>query len=265
MNVDNIKIVGVGCRNVFGNGEKLFIYCFLSRRVVIISDDPLKIIAKMVYQFRINSSIMISNITKKIYKIPFLLVAGLLFALILVTACTDTSQPPVSPAPVQTPAVSVTPGTSGISGASVTTEIPATTNTPGGSACPSGQTSCDGTCIDTQSDSQHCGACGNVCNAGEPCSEGTCLSWAGSWVAESGWKYELTQTGTSVSGTDMNKKEIISGSTNGNPPRLTGSWTWIWRTGNESFPFTFDMAPDGKSFYGGMYGKNSLTYTREQD
>ncbi len=189
--------------------------------------------------------------------------AGLLFALILVTACTDTSQPPVSPAPVQTPAVSVTPGTSGISGASVTTEIPATTNTPGGSACPSGQTSCDGTCIDTQSDSQHCGACGNVCNAEEPCSEGKCLSWTGSWVVDVyGDKYELTQTGTLVNGTDSYNQEVFSGSTSGNPPRLIGTWV---SHGKRSNPFTLDMAPDGKSFSGGLPGKNINTWTRVQD
>jgi hypothetical protein len=193
--------------------------------------------------------------------------AGLLCALILVSACTDTSEPPVSPTPGQTPAVPVTPGTSGTSGALVTTEIPATTITSGNPDCSSGQTLCDGTCIDTQSNSQHCGTCGNVCNTSEPCSEGTCLSWTGSWWNEDDHRtYELIQTGTSVSGFDSTyNHSAISGTTSGNPPRLTGTWTWFWRTGDVSFPFTFDMAPDGKSFYGGMYGKNSLTYTREQD
>jgi hypothetical protein len=263
MNVDNIKILGEGCRNVFGNGKKLFIYCFLLQRVVIISDDPLKIIAKMVYPFLINSSIMISNITKKIYKIPFLLVVGLLLALILVSACTETSQPAVSPTSGQTPAVPVTLVTSGTPGASVTTEIPATTNIPGNPSCPSGQTLCDGSCIDTQSDSQHCGACGNVCNEEEPCSEGKCLSWTGSWVVDVyGDKYDLTQTGTLVNGTDSYNQEIFSGSTSGNPPRLTGTWV---SHGKRSNPFTLDMAPDGKSFSGGISGKNIITWTREQD
>lgn len=189
--------------------------------------------------------------------------AGLLFVLILVSACTDTSQPSLSPAPGKTPGVSevpVTPGTSGIPGASVTTKIPATTNTPGNPSCSSGQTRCDGSCIDTQSDSQHCGACGNVCNEGEPCSEGTCLSWAGSWAEESsGWKFELTQTGTSVNGTDSYHQEIFYGSTSGNPPRLTGTWV---SHSKRSYPFTFDMAPDGKSFSGALLGCNILTYTR---
>ncbi len=187
---------------------------------------------------------------------------GLLFALILVSACTDTSQPSVSPTPGQTSGVPVTPATSGTSGALVTTEIPATATTSGNPSCSSGLTSCDGTCIDTQSDSQHCGACGNVCNAEEPCSEGTCLSWTGSWERVNGWKYELTQTGTSVSGTDYTNQEIFSGSTSGNPPRLTGTWV---SHGRISDPFTLDMAPDGKSFSGGLLGKNTLTWTRVQN
>jgi hypothetical protein len=192
---------------------------------------------------------------------------GLLFALILASACTDTSEPPVSPTPGQTPAVPVTPGTSGTSGALVTTEIPATTNIPGNPSCPSGLTLCDGSCVDTKSNSQHCGTCGNVCNESVPCSEGTCLSWTGSWWSEDSKRtYELTQNGTSVSGFDSTyNHSAISGSTGGNPPRLTGNWTWFWRTGNASFPFTFEMAPDGKSFSGGMYGKNNLTYTREEN
>ena len=201
---------------------------------------------------------------KKIYKIPSLLFVGLLFALILVSACTDTSQPTLSPAPVQTtgvPEVPVTPGTSGIPGASVTPKIPATTNTPGNPSCSSGQTRCDGSCIDTQSNSQHCGTCGNVCNAGEPCSEGKCLSWAGSWIDDHGGKYELTQTGTSVNGTDSYNQEIFSGSTSGNPPSLTGTWV---SHGKRSYPFTLDMAPDGKSFSGGLLGYNIITWTREQ-
>jgi hypothetical protein len=154
----------------------------------------------------------------------------------------------------------VTMGTSGIPGTSVTTKIPAPTNTPGTPSCSSGQTRCDGSCIDTQSDSQHCGACGNVCNTSEPCSEGKCLSWTGSWVQEGGWKYELTQTGTSVNGTDYYNQEIFSGSTSGNPPRLTGTWV---SHGKRFYTFTFDMAPDGKSFSGGIPGCNILTYTRE--
>jgi hypothetical protein len=185
---------------------------------------------------------------------------GLLFALILVSACTDTSEPPVSPAPGQTPGVQeipVTTGPSGTSGALVTTEI------PGNPSCPSGQTLCDGSCIDTQSNSQHCGACGNVCNESEPCSEGTCLSWTGSWERDDGWVYMLIQNGTSVSGTNYYNNVIISGSTSGNPPRLTG--TWVQGRGKYSTPCTFDMAPNGKSYSGGLLGCQILTYYRQQD
>jgi hypothetical protein len=192
---------------------------------------------------------------------------GLLFAMILVSACTDTSHPPVSQTPGQTPGVPeipVIPGTTGTPGASVTTEIPATTTALGNPSCPSGQTLCDGSCIDTQSNGQHCGVCGNVCNEGEPCSEGKCLSWTGSWwSADMARTFDLTQTGTSVSGFDSTYHHItISGSTRGNPPRLTGTWV---RGGKYTYPCTFDMAPDGKSFSGALLGMNTLTYTREQD
>jgi len=194
-------------------------------------------------------------------KIPAVIVVGLLFALVLVSACTDTSQPPVSPAATQTTAVPLTPATSGTSGTSVTTEIPATTITSVNPSCPSGQTLCDGSCIDTQSNSQHCGACGHVCNTSEPCSEGKCLSWTGSWIQDGGWIFYLTQSETSVSGTD-NYKITISGSTSGNPPRLTCTWV-IGNKDPISTPCTFKMASDGKSFYGGLLGCNQLTYTRE--
>jgi hypothetical protein len=66
-----------------------------------------------------------------------------------------------------------------------------------------------------------------------------------------------------VNGTDFYKKIIISGSTSGNPPRLTS--TWVTGSGTYSKPGTFDMAPDGKSFTGALLGCNTLTYTREQD
>lgn len=40
--------------------------------------------------------------------------------------------------------------------------------------CIAGETACDGMCTDTQSDSKHCGTCGNVCGKGTYCSEGVC-------------------------------------------------------------------------------------------
>ena len=203
---------------------------------------------------------MSSIMKNKILPVIFV---GLLFVLIFVSACTDTSQPPVSLTPGQSPDVPVNPRTSETPGASVTTKIPAITNTPENPSCPSGQTLCDGSCVDIQSNSQHCGTCGHVCNASEPCSEGTCLSWTGSWIDQYGWEYELTQTGTLVNGTDSYKQIIISGSTSGNPPRLT--CTWVQGRGKSSDPCTFDMAPDGKTFTGGLHGYQILTYTREED
>jgi Stigma-specific protein, Stig1 len=41
--------------------------------------------------------------------------------------------------------------------------------------CPSGQTDCNGICINTMTDNANCGACGNTCAAGLTCQNGTCL------------------------------------------------------------------------------------------
>lgn len=43
---------------------------------------------------------------------------------------------------------------------------------PGGT----GGTVCGGACIDTTSDSNNCGACGNVCSSGQTCTNGTCTA-----------------------------------------------------------------------------------------
>src|SRR6187431_2754690 len=41
--------------------------------------------------------------------------------------------------------------------------------------CPTSATCCNGTCTTVNSDSQNCGACGNVCSASTPnCHQGTC-------------------------------------------------------------------------------------------
>src|SRR5690606_8078162 len=40
--------------------------------------------------------------------------------------------------------------------------------------CPDGESSCDGTCVDTMHDPLHCGGCGIACAAGEFCIEGVC-------------------------------------------------------------------------------------------
>jgi hypothetical protein len=44
-------------------------------------------------------------------------------------------------------------------------------------ACQSGQTACNGQCVDSssfQSDPANCGSCGHACSSGETCSDGTC-------------------------------------------------------------------------------------------
>ena len=40
--------------------------------------------------------------------------------------------------------------------------------------CPSGLTDCNGTCVYTPSDTEHCGTCGNTCAAGQVCKKGSC-------------------------------------------------------------------------------------------
>ncbi len=45
----------------------------------------------------------------------------------------------------------------------------------GGPTCPSGQTSCGGECVDTQTDAEHCGACDTECASGEACMAGSCM------------------------------------------------------------------------------------------
>lgn len=44
---------------------------------------------------------------------------------------------------------------------------------PSVSTCPSRQTNCGG-CVDTSSDANHCGSCGNACPLGQTCSLGSC-------------------------------------------------------------------------------------------
>jgi len=43
-----------------------------------------------------------------------------------------------------------------------------------GPTCSSGQLECSGTCINVQTDSQNCGACGKTCGSGSTCQNGTC-------------------------------------------------------------------------------------------
>ncbi len=45
--------------------------------------------------------------------------------------------------------------------------------------CPPGLTFCNGKCVDTSTDENHCGACNNVCSAGEFCISGVCTPVGG--------------------------------------------------------------------------------------
>ena len=47
------------------------------------------------------------------------------------------------------------------------------------STCAVGLLNCYGTCVNTQSDAEHCGACDKTCAAGQSCSAGTCMCAGG--------------------------------------------------------------------------------------
>jgi hypothetical protein len=48
-----------------------------------------------------------------------------------------------------------------------------------GPACPSGQRLCGSACVDTQSNTMNCGACGTVCAGGQTCAMGVCACPSG--------------------------------------------------------------------------------------
>jgi len=50
-------------------------------------------------------------------------------------------------------------------------------------ACLSGETNCDGMCVDTASDYANCGDCGNLCVAGLACVNGSCSACVGGLTA----------------------------------------------------------------------------------
>ncbi|KYG05697.1 hypothetical protein BE21_39065 [Sorangium cellulosum] len=52
---------------------------------------------------------------------------------------------------------------------------------PTTNVCVAPETQCDGVCVDTSSNSSHCGACGTTCASGQVCSAGACVA-----VCESG-------------------------------------------------------------------------------
>jgi hypothetical protein len=99
---------------------------------------------------------------KDIYRVPIIVILGLIFALILVSACTQTTQSPLSTAPGQTPGPQNVPSQPG--------EIPA------GQTCPKPQIWCNGRCVDPATDLGNCGGCMNPCQPGQPCIGGKCVS-----------------------------------------------------------------------------------------
>lgn len=52
---------------------------------------------------------------------------------------------------------------------------------PSDAGCPIGTTRCAGACVDTQTSSLHCGACGDACPAGETCALGACVPPVVTW------------------------------------------------------------------------------------
>jgi hypothetical protein len=50
-----------------------------------------------------------------------------------------------------------------------------TTTTPTSDNCLTGETECDGVCIDIQDDADNCGSCGNECRTGFACCSGVCV------------------------------------------------------------------------------------------
>jgi hypothetical protein len=47
------------------------------------------------------------------------------------------------------------------------------------SACPSGTSVCGNSCVDIQTDPQHCGTCGVACTANQDCVNGVCQQTRG--------------------------------------------------------------------------------------
>ncbi|HEY5452620.1 MAG TPA: glycosyl hydrolase family 8 [Polyangia bacterium] len=63
----------------------------------------------------------------------------------------------------------------------------ATPSTPGGTTCGTGQTACNGQCVNLMgSDPQNCGACGKTCGAGSSCQSGACVCGSGQISCASG-------------------------------------------------------------------------------
>lgn len=59
---------------------------------------------------------------------------------------------------------------------------------PETAACEAGRTQCDDACVDTSTDPDHCGACGNVCEAPENAAVVGCQEGACRYTCDEGWR-----------------------------------------------------------------------------
>ena len=142
---------------------------------------------------------------------------------------------------------------------------------PSGQVCNDGQCGiscinnlkyCNGYCRDLSADTANCGACGVLCPSGSTCQSGVCTlvptaapvpSWPGRWTIYTPGASEMDlmqnlNTGEVTGQYSGGKGLILNGKTSGNPPVLTGTWTW--KPDGATGPFVFTMSAAGKSFSG---------------
>lgn len=70
-------------------------------------------------------------------------------------------------------------GASGTSGAGGAAGVSGTGGSAGTTACGPGLTECDGDCVDTDTNREHCGSCDGTCNSGLVCLAGSCEASCG--------------------------------------------------------------------------------------
>jgi hypothetical protein len=92
--------------------------------------------------------------------------------------------------------------------------------------CPvAGQTSCAGTCTNTQTDNANCGTCGNACSGGETCQSGTCLCPTGQTFCNAACTNTATDNSNcGMCGNACKSGQVCSGGTCGTvcaPPTTT--------------------------------------------
>lgn len=86
--------------------------------------------------------------------------------------------------------------------------------------CPTGQLGCSGTCVNTSSNSSHCGACGKICPSGSVCQSGVCSC--------SSYSSPVSLWGQSTGGTLADRGYGIQADSKGNLI-VTGSYSGtVW-------------------------------------